>query len=103
MCWEYAEPCNSCTDTDGEPTNWKPQTNADRIRAMTDEKLAEEIAWIIVEAIDQCFPKVAWKIDRDSRISGTAKDMIEWLRQEATQEATDEDVPMEYLEAGGTL
>lgn len=40
-CWEYAEPCSSCTDMTGVPTNWKPQTNADRIRGMTDEELAE--------------------------------------------------------------
>ena len=41
MCREYAEPCSSCTDMIGEPTNWTPQTNADRIRAMTDEELAK--------------------------------------------------------------
>lgn len=40
-CWEYAEPCSSCTDMTGVPTNWEPQTNADRIRAMTDEELAK--------------------------------------------------------------
>lgn len=38
------EPCESC-HWDGtigqDPTNWKAPTNADRIRAMSDEKLAE--------------------------------------------------------------
>lgn len=42
-CWEYAEPCASCTDIDptGKPTNWEAQTHAERIRAMTDEELAD--------------------------------------------------------------
>lgn len=44
---EYDEPCFSCRNTGGGiPTKWeakvncKPQTNADRIRAMSDEELA---------------------------------------------------------------
>lgn len=40
------EPCKSCNATDEGFTNWKkrehpPMTNADRIRAMSDEELAE--------------------------------------------------------------
>ena len=45
--WEYDEPCFSCRNTGGGiPTKWeakvncKTQTNADRIRAMSDEELA---------------------------------------------------------------
>lgn len=35
--------CKSCKMVDGKPTNYipKPQTNADHIRSMTDEELAE--------------------------------------------------------------
>lgn len=39
-CWEYAEPCSSCTDM----TNWKPQTNYDRIISKTPEELADYLS-----------------------------------------------------------
>ena len=43
----FEEPCNSCSVVVGEdivdPTNWEASTNADRIRAMTDEELASVI------------------------------------------------------------
>lgn len=48
-----AEPCESC-HRDGvigqDPTNWEAPTNADRIRAMTDEELATNFA-------SRCCPK----------------------------------------------
>jgi hypothetical protein len=44
MASPLQEPCESC-HWDGvighDPSNWKGPTNADRIRAMTDEELAE--------------------------------------------------------------
>lgn len=48
-CWEYADPCDSCTDIDhtGNPKNWEAQTHADRIRAKSDEELADWIAQIL--------------------------------------------------------
>lgn len=50
------------------PIQRKPQTNADRIRSMTDEELADELLeWYAV------FSAVEW-----------TKDMIlDWLRKEA--------------------
>lgn len=42
-CREYAEPCNSCTNMTGVPTNWEPQTNYDRIISKTIEELADFI------------------------------------------------------------
>lgn len=48
---EYDEPCFSCRNTGcGIPTKWEakvncnPQTNADRIREMSDEELAKFLA-----------------------------------------------------------
>ena len=47
----YEWPCNVCEASyDNPPTKWeepedKPQTNADHIRAMTDEELAHFLAW----------------------------------------------------------
>lgn len=72
MCWEYAEPCSSCTDMTGEPTNWKPQTNADRIRAMTNEELAE---WINKH---DCYTNLYGHDSKDA--------ILDWLKQEVNNE-----------------
>lgn len=40
-CWEYAEPCSSCTNMTGGPTNWEPQSNYNSIISKTPEELAE--------------------------------------------------------------
>lgn len=36
-CWEYADPCLSCAGGN----KWEIYTNADKIRSMTDEELAD--------------------------------------------------------------
>ena len=50
---EFTDPCRSCTvfGDNGKPLKWEPITNADRIRAMTDEELAE---WIVSVSLDVC-------------------------------------------------
>ena len=60
-------------------------SNADKIRAMTDEELAEKIVWLVVKAFDQVVHEWKWKVDRDNRIAGTAKDVLDWLKQEANK------------------
>lgn len=61
-------PCYGCHNNDGwEP---KPQTNADRIRAMTDEELAKMISGFESFALT-CGG--AWPPDK----------WLDWLRQEA--------------------
>lgn len=69
-CWEYAEPCSSCTNMTGVPTNWEPQTNSDRIRAMTDEELAKMINGFesFALACGGAWPTENW---------------LKWLKQEA--------------------
>ena len=48
--------CIGCTVIDGKPTNFKPKpkTNADRIRAMSDRKLAEFLASKFADIHAQC-------------------------------------------------
>ena len=58
-------------------------TNGDRIRQMTDEELATEISWLIVEAMKQLHPFASWKVEDSELIRGTAEDMLPWLREEA--------------------
>lgn len=57
--------------------------NADRIRAMSDAELADEIAWLIVEAMKQLHPFAKWKAEDSELIAGTAEEMLDWLIQEA--------------------
>lgn len=81
-CWEYAEPCSSCTNMTGEPTNWKPQTNADRIRGMSDEELADWVA-------ERCTaPNCTGKCHKDYEAYGELRTFchdcwLDWLKQEA--------------------
>ena len=58
--------CKSCNKKD---CIWKPQTNADRIRTMIDEELADEIFYILNH--------VLWMYN-DSRLG-----LLDWLKQEA--------------------
>ncbi len=76
--WDYvyAKPCSNCiTKGEGEPSYWeasenyKPMTNADRIRAMTDEELAE---WALYKA-----PEIG-RGYTDSYLG-----LIKWLQQPA--------------------
>ena len=71
-CWEYADPCDSCTNITGEPTNWEPQTRADRVRTMTDEELAEFLAEY------RCAHKAPHCME-----ANCAPCWLDWLRQEA--------------------
>lgn len=78
-CWEYADPCDSCTDLTGDPTNWEPQTNAVRIRAMTDEELAAYLGHASLCVTIQGEDGGAWC----SQYGDCNECLHEWLRQEA--------------------
>ena len=74
--------CIGCVVVGGKPTNFKPKpkTNADRIRAMTDEELAKflyacEFCDICEEGCDNC------------RHNGDCeRRLLEWLQQPAEGE-----------------
>lgn len=75
--------CICCTVINGKPTNFKPKpkTNADRIRAMTDEELCEflskcEFCDICPEGCDNC----TYHGDCDKRL-------LDWLQQPAEGDA----------------
>lgn len=64
------QPCCDCESSDDKPwSNWKPQTNGDKIRAMTDEEIVEQVAQI-----------AAWKRNCNKR------GLLKWLKQEATDD-----------------
>ena len=91
--WEgKKEPCKSCRATDEGFTNWReaPLTNADRIRAISDEELAENrcieikglYPWPIFVAFD--VPEKRF-LSRESAVA----EELNWLQQPA-EEADDE-------------
>lgn len=57
----------------------KPQTNADRIRAMTDEELAEYLCKAIRGGIMMLFPDSHYSKDEIAELN---HDWLDWLRQE---------------------
>ena len=62
----------------------QPQTNADQIRAMSDEELADWISRTQVSNVAEAFEVIGyvWK-QPDNLKDGVKKECLEWLRQPA--------------------
>ena len=60
----------------------KPQTNADRIRAMTDEELAEYLCKTLREAATLIYPNTHYSM---ADIEELNKDWLDWLKQEVKE------------------
>ena len=61
-----------------------PMTNADRIRAMSDEEMADWISRTQVSNVAEAFEVIGyvWK-QPDNLKDGVKKECLEWLRQPA--------------------
>ena len=72
--------CSVCCSYQGVPDRWeaKPKTNADRIRAMSDEELAKSIARIAM-CVDCKIKNPTCTLP----ISNCEKSWLEWLKSEA--------------------
>lgn len=88
---QFSEECGKCVSArleNGEttdPSHWKakPQTNADRIRAMSDEELAKFLGeYQFADMCDEGCENCTYHGDCDKRI-------LEWLKQ-PTKENDDE-------------
>ena len=67
---------------------YDPQTNGDRIRAMSDEELAE---WLVIQTVYQesAFSPPSYRnflSDLDDTKENAIKDTKEWLKQPAEEE-----------------
>ena len=82
-CYPIRPPCNDCVNANPAPTNWepadyyKPDTNADRIRAMTDEELARFLVDISNDCTSRCECCAYTRRCTDKCIGGVR----DWLRQ----------------------
>lgn len=85
MASPLQEPCDSC-HWDGvigqDPTNWKAPTNADRIRTMSDEELADFLGGIFTIETDiwgNYDPRLV--VTQDPRVEIRDKEgMVDWLK-----------------------
>lgn len=81
--------CNGCSVDcqfrslfDAKCSRFKPKTNADRIRMMTDEELAEKLTWIVPYCGD-CPARIG---NGEECAKDCKKAWLEWLRKEADEE-----------------
>lgn len=82
---QYSDVCGGCETLYGVPVKYKKKTNADRIRAMTDEELAEYLneEFHVLHWCDP--PELKIPSDSDFTICGKEpceKCTLEWLKQE---------------------
>ena len=69
-----ADCCSRGKDRDAAfCAGWEKMTNADRIRAMTDEELARKLY------------DISWKVALSPDRIDSEEDWIEWLKQEAEE------------------
>ena len=76
---DVPEVCLECKYVHAEPSNWKEKTmtNADRIRAMSDEELAH---WICKKMMS-CSSNVCPGADLCQSGDGLANGLVKWLKQ----------------------
>jgi hypothetical protein len=83
-CKKDAAECNVWHDCGKDCPEWKKptQTNADRIRAMTDEELADWLARTqlanVAEALE--IARIPWE-QEDGMKDEVKKECLEWLKQ----------------------
>ena len=85
--YPHKTPCNECEHTSDAPTKWeaadhyKPITNADRIRAMSDEELAH---WIC-KKLPGCDSKTCPGAELCNATDGLSNGLVKWLKQPAEE------------------
>lgn len=98
MDWQSCERCkhelkdgkkgSPCFDCGIEAKGYEPKTNADRIRNMTDEELAEWLHNICQFENSEHFPMISiYNLDTkcEEEIGDNYKDLIEWLQAEVKE------------------
>ena len=75
-------PCDDCVK--GDKWEEKPPTNADRIRAMSDEELAEWLDSISMDWYNEGYTKETSE-PQMSAYPATASEWLDWLKQEVEE------------------
>ena len=87
---KHSELCGKCitehfpNGKESDPSMWKPlpQTNADRIRAMSDEELADWLARTQIANVAEALAEASIPFEQsDGLKDGVVKGCLEWLRQ----------------------
>ena len=78
------EPCSNCVHNAMD--NFKPKTNADRIRSMSDEELADENLYFISEcALKEGFHYTGLDGGYYKTAKEAVKANLQWLKSEAKE------------------
>ena len=80
---QYSDICGTCETLDGVPVKYKKKTNAERIRNMTDEELAEFIA---IQHTECCYCKIVTDCFEQND-GDCSKAWLEWLKQEVSDDS----------------
>ena len=80
----YSTICSSCATLNGVPVKYekKKRTNADRIRAMSDEELVKEFIDTMSDEMFFNCPVCKTKTESECFASNCEKCWVEWLKQE---------------------
>ena len=84
----YKSPCSECDKTMGSPfccyEHEEKPTNADRIRAMSDEELADWLARTQIDNVAEALEEVGIMIEKTPSLKEESqKEILEWLKQPA--------------------
>ena len=86
--------CDECYHTSDAPTKWvpatyyEPDTNAERIRAMSDEELADWLARTQIANVAEALEIAKIPYEQPDGIKDEVKkDCLEWLKQPAEEGA----------------
>ena len=85
-CHKYSDICGGCETLDGVPVKFKKKTNADRIRHMTDEEMAEFLrSFAIIHMKSLCEYVGINYVDDDNDTDEkeeAIKSVLGWLKEE---------------------
>lgn len=83
---EYSVWSERCPNCGGTGTVKVPMTNADRIRAMSDEKLAEFLKRVHVDPCSACCDNLYWCRRNNAPEPVCQKHFFKWLQQSAEED-----------------
>lgn len=79
---QFSDVCGTCESLEGVPVKYKRKTNADRIRNMTDEELADWLCHIVSNETVNCSHCIVEEYCEMGR-NGFKK----WLKQEVSDDS----------------
>ena len=77
---QFSDVCGTCETLDGVPVKYQKKTNADRIRTMTDEELADFLLKVLIAGVQISYADGRWTAVFDG-----CRTPYEWIKQEVEE------------------